>query len=125
MLHDAGLRINSIEARTAGTTVTAAAPTPAWAYITKIRASRANGAYHSATTPVIRPRRAFPWFAGLHATLNFALDLPDEFEYAPRVAGNVKVRPIKVLELDDASRWQVWKAGVRELEYSLDGRLGG
>jgi hypothetical protein len=52
------------------------------------------------------------------------LDLSDELEYAARVARNVQVGPIKVLELDDASRWQVWKAGVRELEYSLDDRLG-
>jgi hypothetical protein len=56
--------------------------------------------------------------------LNFTLDLSDKLKYAVCVAGNVKGGPIKVLELDDALRWHVWKAGVRELEYSLDGRLG-
>jgi hypothetical protein len=48
------------EAWTAGTTVTAVAPTPAWAYVAKISVSWVNGAHHSATMPVIRPTRAFP-----------------------------------------------------------------
>jgi len=36
--------------------------------------------------------------------LKFALNFSDELEYAVRIAGNVEVGPIKVLELDDASR---------------------
>jgi hypothetical protein len=75
--------------------------------------------------PVIRPTGALPRFSGLLTTSNLVLNLSDEFKYATRVAWNVKIGPIKVLELDNASRWQVWKASVRELEHSLDGRLGG
>lgn len=50
------------------------------------------------------------------------LDLLDEFKYAARVARNVKVGPIKVLELHDSSQFRGFKAGVCELEDTPDCR---
>jgi len=117
-LYDACIGVNRIETWTAGTTTAAAASTSARTYFAagaKSGASRTDRANDSTTTPIIESVRTFPRSAAFIVELNLALDLSDEFEYAARAGGNVKVRPIKVLKMYDASWQQVWKTGVGEL----------
>jgi len=71
-------------------------------------------------TPVIWAPRTFPYTAKFLADLDLALNLSDELEHSKCVTWDVKVWPVEILKLYDASGRQVGETTMRKLEYSFD-----